>query len=595
MSDFPETAERVLLAMAPGRDRCLVEEWLGTATAYTVSTLSEEGPCPLAYDICLLDRISLDRHGDRLRRERSDSESYLPHLLLLTESEHDEIEHSISAADEFLVDDTLELPLSEGSFARRVETHLRTRHASIELADQADQYRELMELTPEAVLLVDDERIVSANAAAVDLFAAAETELRGEFVSRVADETDAGRLSTLLGSIPPPGEGASEFVDLGLRSVDGRRIDTSVAGIRITYGDAEVIQLLIQDRTESRRREERLRLFSRAVEASANGITIVDVNAEDQPLIYANVGFTRMTGYPFGEILGRNCRLLQGENTDPSTVETVRAAIANGEPASVEILNYRKDGTPFWNRLDIVPIHDVSGGLTHYLGLQRDITDQVQNEQRLAVLDRILRHNVRNKTNVIRGYAETIVEGVTDPAMAAERIVDASEELYTISEQVRAFDSVVRNTEESSNVIELDVIIGEGVTALREEFREADVLFRASGAVSIRAHATLRAALQDLIYQLGATEQPVAEITLIREGDDVRLDVRDCGGVIPREDLELVSTRSETPLEHLQGLELWLLRWAVEQSDGEFSVQDADGDPLIRMRFPAADREVRDS
>lgn len=590
MSGSSGDAEHVLLAMAPGRDRRLVEEWLAAAKAYRVSTLSESGGSA-EYDICLLDSVGLNRFGDRLRSRRSGSESYLPHLLLVTESEHREVERSIGVDEEFLIDDTLELPLSKRSLGRRIESLLATRRTSVELADREEQYRELVEFTPEAVLLVEDGVIAYANAAAVDLFGAAATELCGEPATRFVD--DAATLSALLESVPPAGGGASEFVDLTFRSVGGRRIDASVAGIRATYEDVDVVQLLVQDRTESRRREERLRLFGRAVEASANGVTIVDVNAEDQPLIYANVGFTRMTGYPLGEMLGRNCRFLQGENTDQSTVDRIRTAIENGEPASEDILNYRKDGTPFWNRLDIVPIHDETGELTHYLGLQRDITEQVRNEQRLAVLDRILRHNVRNKTNVIRGYAEAILDGATDPTLAAERIVDAADELYTISEQVREFDSVVRNTEESSDVVELDTLVDEGVTALREEFPAADVQFRTSGAVSVRAHPTLRAALQDLIYQLGATDQPIAEITLVRE-EDVRLDVRDRGDAIPRDDLDLVSTRSETPLEHLQGLELWLLRWAVEQSGGEFAVRDADGDPLIRMRFPATD-SLRDS
>jgi PAS domain S-box-containing protein len=291
------------------------------------------------------------------------------------------------------------------------------------------------------------------------LFGASSAELRGEPVSTLVAPGEHATLATLLDAVSPSGEGASEFVDVRFRSLDDRTIDASVAGIRVTYEGEHVIQLLVQDRTESRRREERFRLFGRAVEAAAHGITVVDMRVENEPIVYVNTRFSEITGYSMGEMLGRNCRFLQGENIDQSTVDTLRNATDAGEPASVDILNYRKNGTPFWNRLEIVPIRDDGGELTHYLGFHRDITERVRNEQRLAVLDRILRHNVRNKTNVIRGYAQAIVEGEMPAGVATERIADAADELYTISEQVREFDTVIRDTDEATDVIELDAVV----------------------------------------------------------------------------------------------------------------------------------------
>ncbi|WP_053948116.1 PAS domain-containing protein [Halolamina sediminis] len=590
MNEPRDRIDHVLLVMAAGRDRDRIRDRLDHGFGYEVTTATGSAALP-AYDICLIGESCLEHCEDALRRRKGESDAYLPHVLLAGESggEPPRTQVSEAAVDGSPVDEVIALPVEAGALVRRVENLLATRRASVALTERETQYRQLVELTAEAVLLVDEGEIAYANAAAVDLFDAARTELHGSRVTRFVSESEETALTALLDAVPAPGEGASEFVDVGLQTVDGRRIEGSVAGIRVSYRGSAVVQLLVRDRTEARRREDQLRLFGRAVEAAAHGITVADVRADDEPLIYANAGFTRITGYPLGEVLGRNCRFLQGENTDQSAVDRLRAAIDAGEPASEEILNYRRDGTPFWNRLELVPIRDDDGELTHYLGLQRDITEQIRNEQRLAVLDRILRHNVRNKTNVIRGYAETIVEGNADPGAAAERIVDAADELYTISEQVREFDAVVRNTEEAIDAVQLDAVVGEGVAALREEFPAADVQFRASGAVPVNAHPTLRAAIQNLLYQLGDSERPAAEIALVREGDDVRLDVYDRGDAIPREELELVSDRSETPLEHLQGLELWLLRWAVEQSGGEFTLGDADGDPLLRMRFPAAD------
>lgn len=112
-------------------------------------------------------------------------------------------------------------------------------------------------------------------------------------------------------------------------------------------------------------------------------MTIADARREDRPLIYANEGFERLTGYPRDYALGRNCRFLQGEDTDPETVQTIRRAVEKAEPCTVEILNYRQDGTPFWNRLSITPVTDESGEVSHFIGVQSDVTARRKAEESL--------------------------------------------------------------------------------------------------------------------------------------------------------------------------------------------------------------------
>jgi PAS domain S-box-containing protein len=99
-----------------------------------------------------------------------------------------------------------------------------------------------------------------------------------------------------------------------------------------------------------------------------------------------------MTGYPPEETLGRNCRFLQGEDTDPEKVAALREAIDNEETISVELRNYRKDGTEFWNRLTVNPIHDDDGQLVRYLGTQKDITEKKESEQKLALVETLFEY-----------------------------------------------------------------------------------------------------------------------------------------------------------------------------------------------------------
>ena len=117
-----------------------------------------------------------------------------------------------------------------------------------------------------------------------------------------------------------------------------------------------------------------LALKDRALAVAAEGVTIADARLPDRPLIYANEGFERMTGYQVSEVLGRNCRFLQGPDTDGEAVDEIRAALAGNRECVVEILNYRKDRTTFWNRLSITPVRDGSGEVTHFIGVQSDVT-----------------------------------------------------------------------------------------------------------------------------------------------------------------------------------------------------------------------------
>ena len=125
------------------------------------------------------------------------------------------------------------------------------------------------------------------------------------------------------------------------------------------------------------------RLLRRAANATEEGISISSMTLTDQPLIYLNDGFERLTGYRKEEVLGKNCRFLQGEKTDQGEVDKIRKAIRRGRSCIVELLNYRKDGTPFWNRLSINPLSNEHGEITHYVGIQSDVTELKQTKNQL--------------------------------------------------------------------------------------------------------------------------------------------------------------------------------------------------------------------
>lgn len=129
--------------------------------------------------------------------------------------------------------------------------------------------------------------------------------------------------------------------------------------------------------------EEQYQLLSYAVDASNNCIVISDPHQDDNPLIYVNKGFEKLTGYRFDEVVGRNCRFLQnGEHDQPGLVQ-LRKAIKAGRDAQTTLRNYRKDGTPFWNELYVSAIRDEGGNLIYFMGVQNDVTRRVEQERNL--------------------------------------------------------------------------------------------------------------------------------------------------------------------------------------------------------------------
>ncbi|HEX6710857.1 MAG TPA: PAS domain S-box protein [Rubrobacter sp.] len=123
------------------------------------------------------------------------------------------------------------------------------------------------------------------------------------------------------------------------------------------------------------------RLLDRAVAASSNGIIITDPKLPDNPIVYVNPAFERISGYTVDEVLGHNCRFLQGEDSAQPVLDELRAALGEERECRVVLRNYRKDGTPFWNELYVAPVHDEEGRLTNFVGVQNDITERRRIEE----------------------------------------------------------------------------------------------------------------------------------------------------------------------------------------------------------------------
>lgn len=128
-------------------------------------------------------------------------------------------------------------------------------------------------------------------------------------------------------------------------------------------------------------------ILTQILDSCVNGVTLADPDLEDMPIVYANKAFERMTGYSQEEIIGRNCRFLQGDDRDQEELQKLREALKNNRHIEITLRNYRKDGGLFYNKLNITPLFDNNGNVIYFLGVQFDVTDQVEANREIETLN----------------------------------------------------------------------------------------------------------------------------------------------------------------------------------------------------------------
>ena len=246
---------------------------------------------------------------------------------------------------------------------------------------------------PAAVLLVDlDTRSVTyANTVASQLAPDVQLPVDVDAWSRAAALRDAqgDPLDEGLTSLRRVAEGdpvRGEQVTARLRSdLTAAREDMWVVGMPLADAPAPldrralVVFLPLRDHAGvAQAQQSGTELQHRAIISSEVSFSISDPHAEDDPLVWVNPAFEAITGYRAADVIGTNCRFLQGPRTDPAAIDRIRTGLAQGGAVTETLLNYRADGTAFWNHIVISPIYDAEGRLTHHVGVQSDVTERVE-------------------------------------------------------------------------------------------------------------------------------------------------------------------------------------------------------------------------
>jgi PAS domain S-box-containing protein len=254
------------------------------------------------------------------------------------------------------------------------------------LRESESNYRHLFEYANDSIFIIDlsTSRVLDANQNAARRLGYTRKELLKLKTRDIDVPVPPERQKMINQQLQATG---SFIFEHALRRKDGTQIQVEISSRIIEYRDQLVSLSFVRDITARKQAEERMRLLESAVENTQDGILITEAKHIDKPgpeLLYVNQAFTRITGYDLTEVLGRTPRLLQGPKTDRSQLDKIRTALQEQKPVQVELLNYRKDGSEFWVELNIVPISNKEGRVTHWVALQREITERKQAEAALV-------------------------------------------------------------------------------------------------------------------------------------------------------------------------------------------------------------------
>ena len=366
-------------------------------------------------------------------------------------------------------------------------------------------------------------------------------------------------------------------------------------------------------------------IFFAAVETTRMPMIVTDPRQPDNPIIFANRAFLAMTGYTPDELVGRNCRLLQGPETDQETLAQVREAVRERREFATEILNYRKNGSTFWNALFVSPVYNRAGELVYFFGSQldvsrrRDAEDALGQAQKMEALGQLtggIAHDFNNLLQVIVGYVDILAAGLAKPdadrarlGRATENIRQAAERATTLTQQLLAF---ARKQRLDGRAVNLNTLIegmdemagrslGETVQVALDldpelwncrvdptqaEVALLNILINARDAMP--EGGVVRIATENRAIGEGGDVAPGA----LRPGRYVTVSVTDSGTGIPANVLARVMDPFFTTKEEGKGtgLGLSMVYGFAKQSGGAAQIESQVGrGTTVRLSFPATD------
>jgi len=481
------------------------------------------------------------------------------------------------------------------------------------MSGDSGDFRTLFENAPDGMAVIDPETGVhcEVNRQYCELYGYAEAAMLDMDVGTLtADDWEPEW--TLRERIQQALRDGERTFEWRTQNGNGEPIPVDVGVSRVDRDGSDRLLVRVIPRLERSERDAELERKTRAMDEAPIGITMTDPGQEDNPVVYANAEFERLTGYTEAEVLGRNCRFMQGEATDPDAVDRLREGIVAEEPVTVELRNYRKDGTPFWNRVTVAPITDGRGTVENFVGFQEDVTERKTYEQRLEaqrddldLLNQVLRHDIRNDLQLILAYAEMLDAHVDDEGEEYLRALGESAiTAVELTTTARDIAETMLQTDADREPVSLTDALAAQIDDVRSSFEDATVrLVEPVPDVSVLANDMLESVFRNLLknaIQHNETDAPTVTVSVTVEGDAVVVEVADDGPGVPDARKVDIFGKGEKGLDSDgTGIGLYLVNTLVEQYGGNVWVEDGDAGGAVfgieLETYPAGTERQRDT
>ena len=476
-----------------------------------------------------------------------------------------------------------------------------------QLEETEKRYRTLLRAAPDPVFVADVEtgEIVEVNEAAAELRDQPREEILGLHQSELHPNGESERYRRLFEKHVEEGGVMSTLPDGGTVyavTADGEKVPVAISVDTVELPQGTVVYGIFRDVSEQTKREKELSIFRQAVESAGHSIFFTDV---DGTIEYVNPAFEETTGYPAEVAIGRTPRLLKSGEMDEDFYEDLWETILAGEVFEGEIVNRRADGETIHVDQTIAPVESASGEIENFVAVNSNITDlkrrqeQLEEQrdrardlrQRLSVLNRIMRHDLRTSVNIIKGNAG-LASGEYDLEML-ETIQSQADDILEIAENARLIEESLAETSATNSVHDVSSVLQTKIGKVRHEHPSVSIDSNLPGERPVSAHERLGAALEQVLrnaVEHNDTERPVVTVRVASpEQDRIDIEIADDGPGIPDGEIEPLGAEIEHALRHTSGLGLWITHWIVEQSGGDifFDENDPRG-TVVTIRLPLA-------
>lgn len=356
------------------------------------------------------------------------------------------------------------------------------------------------------------------------------------------------------------------------------------------YSDGELVALegFITDVTERKRMEREIKRTSNHLEAviEASPIPIVSLNREGRVQTW-NDAAEKVFGWSSEEVLGELIPIVPEKKEEE--FRGLMERVLSGESFSgVDLRRQKKDGSFIDLRLSTAPVYGSDDEITGVMALIEDVTQRKRDSQQLQVLNRVLRHNLRNDLNVILGYAEIVMEEASDPHVIkeAEEILQTAESLSSLSEKAQQTEKTLRRSPD------YQIELKKALERMREEYLvdypEADIEINVSDETMVNMQ--LEVAVDEVLENAleHNDRDPVVEVTVSESNGEVVIRVADNGPGIPTNERSVLERGEETTLAHGSGFGLWLVNWIVTRLGGELMFgENKPRGSVVTIRVPS--------